>query len=303
MNLRHLGEGSNSYAVFTDKFDSSLLEKMPRNLGRERWSIDPTFYGYDIWHCRESTFLLDNGIPIAGTLKLRYPSSSEFMVESKSIKLYLNSFDMCKMGKTTEQATYNYVIQIERDLCDLLELNWEDPMNSVRATFHNEKTETEDITSEYHDLYDIIDVENLQIDDYSLSKNHLESVLLPEAQQDTEYEVKVFTNVLRSRCEKTKQKDTGSAYIHIKCSKKTVELSSLLKQIVSLRETAEFHELCSEKLITDIKKVEGVTDVMVMLLYARRGSLDINPVRATKESMIPASLFRVNILTEKTPGQ
>ena len=82
---------SASYAVYTDKHDASLLNPMPRNLARDGWAIKgDEFVGYDTWHCHESTFLLNNGLPIAGTLKIVCPADSEFMVESKSAKLYLN---------------------------------------------------------------------------------------------------------------------------------------------------------------------------------------------------------------------
>lgn len=293
---KHLGQGG-SYAVYTDEFDSSLLVSMPRNLARRDWDISgDEFRGMDVWRCHEATFLTDKGLPVAGTLKIVYPSSSELMVESKSIKLYLNSFDMCKMGDSIEVATKRYVRQITQDLQNLLGVH-------VYVTFFPEGTQTENITEDYHNLYDIVDVESLVIDDYKSERNHLESIELPEAEQGREYVVKVYTNVLRSRCRHTKQKDTGTAYIHIVCSKKTVTLDGLLKQIISLREQNEFHEFCAEKLLCDIKKVDGVKEVMVMLLYARRGSLDINPVRSTAPYLIPESLVNPHVLTEKTQGQ
>ena len=90
---------STSYAIYTDKYDPSLLNPMPRELGRKDWNIDKTkFRGYDVWNCHEASFLTNTGLPVAGTLKFCYSSDSEMMVESKSRKLFLNSFDMCKMG-------------------------------------------------------------------------------------------------------------------------------------------------------------------------------------------------------------
>ena len=108
---------SASYAVHTDKFDPSLINPMPRAEARESWGIDPkSFVGFDTWHCHEATFLTDTGIPIAGTLKMVYSANSEFMIESKSAKLYLNTFDMCKMGKTKKKAIANYEKQISSDI-------------------------------------------------------------------------------------------------------------------------------------------------------------------------------------------
>ena len=104
---------ANSYAVYTDTFDPSQLNPMPRALARGDWNIKgDEFVGYDTWHCHEATFLLNNGLPIAGTLKIICPADSEFMVESKSFKLYLNTFDMCKMGDKIHDAIENYENQV-----------------------------------------------------------------------------------------------------------------------------------------------------------------------------------------------
>ncbi len=293
---KHLGTGG-SYAVYTNQFDPTLLEKMPRRDLREDWGIAGNeFTGHDVWNCHESTFLTEKGLPVAGTLKIIYPANSEYMIESKSLKLYLNSFDMCRMGKDMKEATIKYRSQVQRDLEKLLG-------EIVLVQFFPEGTETVDITEGYHNLYDLVDVDSMNFDDYNTKKNHLESIEVKNAEKGKEYEVKVFTNVLRSRCRHTKQKDTGSAYIHIKCSNRTITLDGLLKQIISLREQNEFHELCCEKLMTDIMKVDGVEEVMVMLLYSRRGSLDINPVRSTDASLIPDSLYRSSVLVKKTQGQ
>ena len=83
-----------SYVEQLDKYQSNLLVPLPRNLVRETYSLTgDEFLGSDIWHCHEATFLLNSGMPIAGTLKIVIPSNSKYMVESKSFKLYLNSFD------------------------------------------------------------------------------------------------------------------------------------------------------------------------------------------------------------------
>jgi 7-cyano-7-deazaguanine reductase len=108
---------ANSYAVYTDTFDPSQLNPMPRILARQDWGIKgDEFVGFDTWHCHEATFLLSNGLPVAGTLKIICPASSEFMVESKSFKLYLNTFDMCKMGDTLQEAIDNYEKQVQKDV-------------------------------------------------------------------------------------------------------------------------------------------------------------------------------------------
>ncbi len=117
---KHLGQ-QGSYAIETDNYDPSLLVPMPRVEPRKLWGVDASkFVGVDVWHAHESTFLLNNGYPLAGTLKLIYPADSENIVESKSLKLYLNSFDMCKMGETPTEAIENYEKTITGHLLEIL---------------------------------------------------------------------------------------------------------------------------------------------------------------------------------------
>lgn len=291
---RSLGD-STSYAVFTDKFDKTLLNPMPRNLGREDWGIGTDFEGVDIWTCHESSFLTSKGLPVAGTLKFGYSSSSEMMVESKSMKLYLNSFDMCKMGDTIQTAIDNYQNQVRQDLEELLGV-------TVDVTFHRDGVRSHNITFEYIDLLSLTEnVEELEFSDYKAEKNHLKFIKSDDS--STISFIAVGTNLLRSRCRHTKQKDVGSAYIKISTKGGDISCESILRQIISLREQNEFHELLSEKLYTDIIGVEGVVDCMVMLLYSRRGSLDINPVRASRRDWLPLDLINTAVLTEKTQGQ
>ena len=292
---------SASYAVYTDKFDASLLNPMPRVLARQDHGITGAeFCGGDVWHCHEATFLLDSGYPIAGTLKYTYPSASEFMVESKSAKLYLNSFDMCKMGKTLKEAIANYEQQIANDLAAALHTR-------VEVVFFPSGSDKYSVSSfeDYKDLYwELADIaKDIEITDYSSKENHIKFVKIhPE---DNEPVVtKYFTNALRSRCRHTKQKDTGTAFIEIYSKNgMIVDPVSLFKQIVSLREVNEFHEFCAEKLFKSIMEHPEVKDCVVSLLYARRGSLDINPVRASRPELLPTDLLDVNKYTTKAMGQ
>ena len=196
---KHLGQ-SGSYAVYTDKFDSSLLVAMPRVLARKDWGITgKEFIGVDTWHCHEATFLLNNGLPVAGTLKISYDASSEFMVESKSIKLYTNSFDMCKMGEGFNEAVDNYTNQIKKDLSELLQTNVD--VHFFKEGMDKHETATDPAIG-YTSLYSLIDLNTLETEpftDYSAQEKHLKII---EDKKDNTYSV--FTNVLRSRCRHTK---------------------------------------------------------------------------------------------------
>jgi 7-cyano-7-deazaguanine reductase len=279
---------------------------MPRKLAREGWNIKgDEFVGYDTWHCHESTFILNNGAPIAGTLKYTYSSDSEFMVESKSAKLYLNSFDMCKMGQSVDTAIQNYELQVKTDLESALK-------TEVDVKFFRSGADEMGIfpMAGYIDLQTFLgkDIETLEITDYKAEQNHLKFDKVNYSGYRVQngkavYANKFFTNALRSRCRHTKQKDTGAAYIFINTLDSVLKPESLFKQIVSLREVNEFHEFCAEKLYTEIMKCPEVESCCVTLLYARRGSLDINPCRATSFDMLPPVLINPKYYTKKAMGQ
>jgi 7-cyano-7-deazaguanine reductase len=299
---------SASYAIYTDRHDASLLNPMPRKLAREGWDIKgDEFVGYDTWHCHESTFLLNNGAPIAGTLKYTYSSDSKYMVESKSAKLYLNTFDMCKMGQSVDTAIQNYELQVKTDLEKALE-------TAVDVKFFKSGEDEMGIfpMEGYLDLQTFLgkDIETLEINDYAAEKNHLQFEKVNYSgfgysvkDNKALYKNKFFTNALRSRCRHTKQKDTGAAYIWINTLDSVLRPESLFKQIISLREVNEFHEFCAEKLYTEIMKCPEVESCCVTLLYARRGSLDINPTRATSHDMLPPVLINPKYYTKKAMGQ
>ena len=287
---------SASYAVYTEQFDPSLLNPMPRVLAREGWGIKgDEFVGFDTWHCHEATFLLNSGVPIAGTVKYVYPADSEFMVESKSAKLYMNSFDMCKMGDTVEEAISNYEKQITIDLTNAIG-------KDVKVKFFKSGESGLFPLMNYNDLFDIVNkTKDVTITDYDAKENHLK--FISQSNDTIINDNKYFSNALRSRCRHTKQKDTGAAYINIITKGCTVDPVSLFKQIVSLREVNEFHEFCAEKLLTSIMEHKEVVDCVVTLLYSRRGSLDINPTRASNRHLLPVLLGDTNVYTEKAMGQ
>lgn len=289
---RSLGS-STSYAVYSDQFDSSLLNPMPRKIARDDWGIiGNEFVGYDVWHCHESTFLTNAGVPISGTLKFVYSCQSENMIESKSMKLYLNSFDMCHMGDSIEDSIKNYTNQIKSDLEKVLQTKVE-----VGFFSNSDQIKKKNLLENYYDVTDICDLNEMKIDDYHSKQNHIEL-------KSSGGSISLFTNSLRSRCRHTKQKDSGTAAIKHVSEYAVMEPASIFKQIVSLREVDEFHEFCSEKLFIEMnKKINKNDDLLIMLLYSRRGSLDINPVRASSLSMLPQDFIDASVLTEKAMNQ
>lgn len=292
---------ANSYAVYTDKFDPSLLVPMPRALAREEYGITgKEFVGFDAWHCHEATFLLNNGVPVAGTLKIVYSADSEFMVESKSIKLYLNTFDMCKMGNNLASAIKNYEKQVAEDLTKALK-------TTVRVFFHKNFADINAFNPvyDYEDIYESMgdDIYYMNNIDYIGDNTYKVTKKIGPTSKKSRV-IKLGTNVLRSRCRHTKQKDTGAAYIYLELEPGyDVNVENVLRQILQLREKNEFHEFCSEVLFTKFMGQEGVKNCMVTLLYARRGSLDINPVRASSLDIIPQVMKDPAMYTKKAMGQ
>lgn len=286
---------STSYAVYTEQYDPSLLNPMPRSEARKENALDINSIGYDVWHCYEATFLLNNSYPISGILKMVYPSTTEMMVESKSMKLFMNSFDMCKMGDNLFEAIANYESAIKKSMVTCLDdtrvevkfFRHKDILSGVVKTHENPflpkigddshaKVEIFD-KSEFHssaesntDLNDITLKGDIKIED---EKNYIAR----EDRSNYGYTRHVFES-LRSRCRHTKQKDTGIGFV----LNRVIHPTDVFKQILSMRETNEFHEFCAEKLFEKIYEVEKLNNTIVALLYTRRGSLDINPIRYSK---------------------
>jgi 7-cyano-7-deazaguanine reductase len=211
------------------------------------------------------------------------------------------------MGQSVDEAIANYEQQVKIDLEKVLETN-------VDVKFFKSRDDEKGLFPMvgYIDLQSFLgsDIETLEIEDYNAAKNHLkfEKVDYPgydlaETGKKTLYTNKFFTNALRSRCRHTKQKDTGAAYISINTMDSVIEPSSLFKQIISLREVNEFHEFCAEKLYIEIMKCPEVHSCAVTLLYSRRGSLDINPCRATSQELLSPVLYNTKYYTVKAMGQ
>ena len=117
---KHLGKvGGDGYS---DQYNSELLVKVPRNLNREGYGLTgKEFVGVDTWNAYEVSAITTKGQPVAGLLKIVCPADSEFHVESKSIKLYLNSFNMTKIGDNAADCISGIEATVKRDLDELLE--------------------------------------------------------------------------------------------------------------------------------------------------------------------------------------
>lgn len=272
---KHLGKvGGEGYK---DTYDTDLLVKIPRYLNREAYELTgKEFVGVDTWNAYEVSAITTKGQPVAGMLKIVCPASSEFHVESKSIKLYLNSFNMTRIGDTAADCIAGIEARVKRDLDELLDTN-------TTVSFYSNIEEANPITFVgYTDLAEAADLDQVDFTSFKSDASQLEVMTTTEEAT----EVKVKSNLLRSNCRVTNQPDWGDVYIRI-IGKNVPSAESLAKYIVSHRTVSHFHEEICEmvfKHLTDAYKPE---QLMVACLYTRRGGLDINPIRATHQSLIP----------------
>ena len=280
-------------------YDPSILVSEPRQNNRTHLGISDDnlpFVGVDVWNAYEVSTLTNKGMPVAGVMKIIYPCTSKYIVESKSIKLYLNSFNMSNMGDTVAEAITNVKNLVAKDLGELLEttvqveLLTDDQVTSVKPVSPNR--------SMYETLELLPHAENITFDTYVETPELLE--IMCEADKAS---TKFFhTSLLKSNCRVTSQPDWGDCYIYMK-SNKRVNRMSLLKYLVSFRDECHFHEEICEAVYKRLLDVYEPSDIMVMCLYARRGGIDINPIRANKPQLLQRNLTNPEIPHFKTSKQ
>jgi len=288
---KHLGKvGGDGYK---DTYAPELLVKIPRNLNREGYGLKgDEFVGVDVWNAYEVSAITLKGQPVAGMLKIVCPADSENHVESKSIKLYLNSFNMTRIGETAKECIAGIEARVTRDLSELLEA-------PITVTFFSSRDEAEILEFEgYTDLADAVDLDQI---DFTAFKSDA-TQLAVEDSEDEPKEIKLKSNLLRSNCRVTNQPDWGDIFIRIK-GKKLPAADSLAKYIVSHRTVSHFHEEICEMVYKHLIDAYEPDQLMVACLYTRRGGIDINPIRATHSMYIPDFFTEPEYLINKTLRQ
>ncbi len=264
-------------------YDPTQLERVPRSLNREHLDIHNAnlpFKGFDVWHIYEVSYLLINGAPQAAIGKLVVPANSEFIVESKSLKLYFNSFNMEKMGECPESARKNLTHTVQNDLEELLEC----------------KVEIDFFYAEAATLFELaaVNLDNLagaieSVDTYS------ETPELLSCMKHEETEETLYSTLLKSNCRVTNQPDWGDVLISYKADRK-LKHEDLLKYIISFRDENHFHEEIVETIYKRLYDLLAPKELIVIAFYTRRGGIDINPVRALNEESIPKEYVDAKIL-------
>lgn len=291
---KHLGKVGG--AGYSDQYNPELLVAIPRNLNREAYGIEEEnlpFVGSDVWNCYEVSAITTKGRPVAGMMKIIYPSDSQFHVESKSIKLYLNSFNMTKMGDTEKECIALMEQRVEKDLSTRLKTDIKAKLftNSYAPEFDMDR-------QGFIRLDALVDLDTIEFNVFKSDASQLKGV----DDVVTDEVVKISSDLLRSNCRVTNQPDWGDVYIHME-GVNTPDYESIARYIVSHRQVSHFHEEIVEMVFTHLTQAYKPNKLMVAALYTRRGGLDINPIRATHQDMIPVGFTSTDFINRKTLRQ
>lgn len=260
--LAHLTLGKSTQ--YKADYDPSLLQPVPRQLARDLIGIAADqplpFVGHDVWHAYELSWLHQSGKPAVALATVTVPFDSPNLIESKSFKLYLNSFNQTRFQDIT--AVYQ-ALQQDLSACagkkvDVV-LHHVNELGSFQPTW----------------------LPGRCVDDLDVAISHYDYTpeLLKRASNDI-VEEKLHSHLLKSNCLITSQPDWASVFIHYRGAK--IDDASLLQYLVSFRMHNEFHEQCVERIYQDLSRVLAPEFLAVYACYTRRGGLDINPLRSSE---------------------
>ncbi len=248
------------------EYDSSLLQGVPRSLNRDELKLNANnlpFVGGDLWNIYELSWLNSKGKPVVATGVVQVPFDSNNLIESKSFKLYLNSFNQTKFDSL--QAVQNCLIK--------------DLSNCANKTVTVELNENMDSFNEELGSFNGYCLDNLdiEVDNYQLSPELLSGLHCDETVTET-----LYSHLLKSNCLITSQPDWAS--VEISYTGKKIDREKLLRYLISFRQHNEFHEQCVERIYCDLMKFGQIDSLSVYARYTRRGGLDINPYRSSENN-------------------
>lgn len=248
--------------AYHDQYDATLLQPVPRSLNREPLGLYPQslpFHGADIWTLYELSWLNDKGLPQVAVGEISLNANSANLIESKSFKLYLNSFNQ------TRFANWDAVHStLQRDLAACAQ-------GEVSVTlFRLEQLAGQPIAMLAGEC---IDEQDIAIDNYDFNAGYLQGANTGPLVEET-----LVSNLLKSNCLITNQPDWGSVQIQYRGPQ--IDREALLRYLVSFRHHNEFHEQCVERIFNDVLRFCQPEQLSVYARYTRRGGLDINPWRS-----------------------
>ncbi|CNE86451.1 7-cyano-7-deazaguanine reductase [Yersinia nurmii] len=251
--------------AYRDHYDAALLQAVPRSMNREPLGLYPNnlpFHGADIWTMYELSWLNANGLPQVAVGEISLKADSVNLIESKSFKLYLNSFNQTPFSdwesvRQTLQQDLSTCAQGEVSV-NLYKLN--DLAGQLIADFNGE----------------CLDEQDIRIDNYEFSTDYLKNAAGQQIVEET-----LVSHLLKSNCLITHQPDWGSVQIRYRGPQ--INREALLRYLVSFRHHNEFHEQCVERIFNDLMRFCQPETLSVYARYTRRGGLDINPWRSNTD--------------------
>lgn len=249
------------YHDYVAEYDAGLLFSMPR---APRWeangliAVNLPFTGVDIWNAYELSWLNQRGKPVVAAGVFTIPCDSECFIESKSFKLYLNSFNQSRFESTADvQATMARDLSLAAGAQVRVEILAIDTLEQRGLTV---------LPGECIDELDVA------IDTYQL-----DSCLVQPLVDDEQVSELLYSHLLKSNCPVTGQPDQGTLVIDYRGPR--IDRESLLKYICSMRQHQDFHEQCVERVFLDVLAQCQPKALTVSARYVRRGGVDINPWR------------------------
>jgi 7-cyano-7-deazaguanine reductase len=263
-------------SAYVDQYDASLLFPIPRAGKRAEIGITGTapFFGADMWTAFELSWLNPRGKPQVALAHFTIPCESPNIVESKSFKLYLNSFNNTRFADASEV--------LERLRTDISEAVW-------RGGVVQSSIGVKLIDAALFDREPVHELDGLNLDRLDVECTHYQPApeLLTIVPDEGAVDEVLVSNLLKSNCLVTGQPDWGS--VQIRYSGLPIQQEGLLQYLVSFRNHNEFHEQCVERIFMDIWTRCKPTKLTVYARYTRRGGLDINPLRTSHPQALPGN--------------
>ena len=258
-------------SAYADQYDASLLFAMPRAPKRAELGITgtPPFFGADLWTAFELSWLNLRGKPQLALAHITVPCESPNIIESKSFKLYLNSFNNTRFADARDVR--------ERIRADI---------GTAVGVGIGIKT----LGPELFDQEPVHEMDGLNLDRLDVECMHFTpapELLFAEFDEPPVTET-LTSNLLKSNCLVTGQPDWGS--VQISYSGAQINQEGLLQYLVSFRNHHEFHEQCVERIFMDVWARCKPIKLSVYARYTRRGGLDINPFRTSYPQGLPPNV-------------
>lgn len=241
-------------------------------------------YGHDLWQCYELSWLNQQGLPQVACANIFVPINSAVIIESKSLKLYLNSFYDLRFDNIAAVKT-----RLEQDLDSRIAVAVKVEITSVSSNALNTSTQPAYSSHQEAGNQDTILLDTLDIDCQQYERDA--KLLQLDQQRPPVGDELLYSHLLRSHCPVTNQPDWGT--VSIRYTGNAIDQASLLRYIVSFRQHCGFHEQCVEQIYADIMLRCEPSELTVYAQYTRRGGIDINPLRSSIDKpLLSARIWR-----------